>query len=43
MNKRPERTWDYKIRGFYKDKENSTKGLDMPNSKRTNDTTRMAK
>lgn len=29
MNKRPERTWDYKVRGFYKDKDNSTKGLDM--------------
>ena len=28
-NKRPERTWDYKVRGFHKDKENSTKGLDM--------------
>ena len=29
MNKRPERGFDYKIRGFHKDKNNSTKGLDM--------------
>ena len=29
MNKRPERTWDCKVRAFYKDKNNSTKGLDM--------------
>jgi hypothetical protein len=33
MNKRPERTWDYKIRGFHKDKNNSTKGLDMPTAR----------
>ena len=29
-NKRPERTWDYKVRGFHKDKENSTKGYSFP-------------
>ena len=29
MNKRPERTWDCKVRAFHKDKNNSTKGLDM--------------
>ena len=29
MNKRPERTWDCKVRAFYRDKNNSTKGLNM--------------
>ena len=29
INERPERTWDNKVRSFYKDKQNSTKGLDL--------------
>ena len=29
LNKRPERTWEYKVRSFHKDKNSSTKGLNL--------------